>query len=626
MKINSLKINGFGKMNNKEMEFSDGINIISGKNESGKTTLLKFITSMFYGTSRNKNGKVISDFERYKPWGKEDYSGRLEYELDNGKKYEIYREFKKKSPDLYDENRNEISKNYKIETTKGNLFFIEQTGVQEENFFASCITEQENIRISDNTKNSLIQKLGNIVSSGNENVSYRIAMDRLTRKQTAEVGNNRTSGRPLNIVEEELKHYENKKLQLEKYKDEKYRVDNKKESIQSDINNNNVILDLLRYQKVNLEKISVEEEKNKIFEQDIEKEKQNREEILSKGNFINEEKNNNYKISKFKYILCFISAIIISIISITIKIPVLLFLNIFPIIILIIVRIVENKKKKEIQRKKKKNYQEKSIFESELSKIENAIKDKEKQLKEKKEIIENTYKEIENNTKIQFKDKVDIETIEDILSTKYEKIVEFIDEKEREQANYKVKEKTIEVDNEQIIKKLDELVEIDEKIEQLTEKREKLIKLNNIYDLVKEELDNSFKEIKNNITPEFINELKNIVKIATKGKYENIFLDSENNILIETEDGRYMPIYMMSTGTIDLIYLALRISAAKEISKENMPIILDESFAYYDNERITESLKYLSRLVNRQIIIFTCSNREKEILDNEKIKYHFIEI
>ena len=626
MKINSLKINGFGKMNNKEMEFSDGINIISGKNESGKTTLLKFITSMFYGTSRNKNGKVISDFERYKPWGKEDYSGRLEYELDNGKKYEIYREFKKKSPDLYDENRNEISKNYKIETTKGNLFFIEQTGVQEENFFASCITEQENIRISDNTKNSLIQKLGNIVSSGNENVSYRIAMDRLTRKQTAEVGNNRTSGRPLNIVEEELKHYENKKLQLEKYKDEKYRVDNKKESIQSDINNNNVILDLLRYQKVNLEKISVEEEKNKIFEQDIEKEKQNREEILSKGNFINEEKNNNYKISKFKYILCFISAIIISIISITIKIPVLLFLNIFPIIILIIVRIVENKKKKEIQRKKKKNYQEKAIFESELSKIENAIKDKEKQLKEKKEIIENTYKEIENNTKIQFKDKVDIETIEDILSTKYEKIVEFIDEKEREQANYKVKEKTIEVDNEQIIKKLDELVEIDEKIEELTEKREKLIKLNNIYDLVKEELDNSFKEIKNNITPEFINELKNIVKIATKGKYENIFLDSENNILIETEDGRYMPIYMMSTGTIDLIYLALRISAAKEISKENMPIILDESFAYYDNERITESLKYLSRLVNRQIIIFTCSNREKEILDNEKIKYHFIEI
>ena len=59
MKIKKLKINGFGKINNTEVDFSDGINIVNGKNESGKTTLLKFITSMFYGTSRNKNGKTI---------------------------------------------------------------------------------------------------------------------------------------------------------------------------------------------------------------------------------------------------------------------------------------------------------------------------------------------------------------------------------------------------------------------------------------------------------------------------------------------------------------------------------------------------------------------------------------
>lgn len=83
MKIKKLKINGFGKLENKEIELTNGINIIKGKNEAGKSTLLKFITSMFYGTSRNKNGKPIPDFEKYKPWKAEEYSGKITYELEN---------------------------------------------------------------------------------------------------------------------------------------------------------------------------------------------------------------------------------------------------------------------------------------------------------------------------------------------------------------------------------------------------------------------------------------------------------------------------------------------------------------------------------------------------------------
>ena len=49
MIINKLKINGFGKLENKEIELNDKINIIKGDNESGKSTLLKFISSAFHG-------------------------------------------------------------------------------------------------------------------------------------------------------------------------------------------------------------------------------------------------------------------------------------------------------------------------------------------------------------------------------------------------------------------------------------------------------------------------------------------------------------------------------------------------------------------------------------------------
>lgn len=115
MKIKKLKINSFGKLENTEIEFSDNINVISGKNESGKSTLLKFIVSMFYGISKNKNGKVVPDFDRYKPWSKEEYSGKLTYTLDDNNEYEIFREFKKKTPTIYDKDKNDITKQYSMD-------------------------------------------------------------------------------------------------------------------------------------------------------------------------------------------------------------------------------------------------------------------------------------------------------------------------------------------------------------------------------------------------------------------------------------------------------------------------------------------------------------------------------
>ena len=61
MQINEIKVNGYGNLQDTEINLNDGINIIKGKNETGKSTLLNFITSMFYGISKNKDGREISD-------------------------------------------------------------------------------------------------------------------------------------------------------------------------------------------------------------------------------------------------------------------------------------------------------------------------------------------------------------------------------------------------------------------------------------------------------------------------------------------------------------------------------------------------------------------------------------
>lgn len=65
----------------------------------------------------------------------------------------------------------------------------------------------------------------------------------------------------------------------------------------------------------------------------------------------------------------------------------------------------------------------------------------------------------------------------------------------------------------------------------------------------------------------------------------------------------------------------------KELTQEKMPIILDEAFAYYDAERLKNILNYLqTEFRDNQIIILTCTNREKDIFDELKIAYKNIKL
>lgn len=188
MQIQNLKINQFGKLQNKEIELKEHINLIYGKNESGKSTLLKFILGMFYGLSKNKNGKAYSDFEKYTPWKQEDFSGKIKYKLEDGTSYEVFREFKKKSPKIYNEDLEEISKNYTIDKTTGNKFFVEQTGVEEDLFTSTIVSMQTETKLEGKEQTTLLQKLSNLVSTGEDNLSYQKIINKLSKRQLEEIG------------------------------------------------------------------------------------------------------------------------------------------------------------------------------------------------------------------------------------------------------------------------------------------------------------------------------------------------------------------------------------------------------------------------------------------------------
>lgn len=98
-------------------------------------------------------------------------------------------------------------------------------------------------------------------------------------------------------------------------------------------------------------------------------------------------------------------------------------------------------------------------------------------------------------------------------------------------------------------------------------------------------------------------------------------------MVTEVENGNYVLVDRLSAGTIDQLYLSLRLSIIKELAEESIPIFLDESFAYYDDERLKNILRYINEeFKNIQVIIFTCTEREKQLLDKLNVDYKLINI
>ena len=103
-----------------------------------------------------------------------------------------------------------------------------------------------------------------------------------------------------------------------------------------------------------------------------------------------------------------------------------------------------------------------------------------------------------------------------------------------------------------------------------------------------------------------------IIESITDGKYSRLLIDEKLDMVI-LEDGKRIPVSQLSEGTIEQIYFSLRVAAAELLFSEPLPLILDETFAFYDEKRIKSVMKWL-REQERQVIIFTCQRRETDIL------------
>ena len=84
MRIIECTLAEFGAFKEKTFTFGDGLNIIEGGNESGKSTLLAFIKFMFYGVPRKTAGEAVPERDRILSWDGGVASGRMTLETADG--------------------------------------------------------------------------------------------------------------------------------------------------------------------------------------------------------------------------------------------------------------------------------------------------------------------------------------------------------------------------------------------------------------------------------------------------------------------------------------------------------------------------------------------------------------
>ncbi|MBR9943927.1 AAA family ATPase [Clostridiaceae bacterium Marseille-Q3526] len=182
--------------------------------------------------------------------------------------------------------------------------------------------------------------------------------------------------------------------------------------------------------------------------------------------------------------------------------------------------------------------------------------------------------------------------------------------------------------------------ELEKKLEHLAELKDQASALRQIIaenDRIREEIasielaQETMKELSMSIRDSFglyLNKTASeLISGITGGLYTSMSIDENLGAFLNTRR-KLIPLEQVSSGTADQIYLALRLAAARFIQNgtDSMPLIFDDSFVLYDDDRLRQALRWLSEAYKGQIIIFTCHRRELDILKEEEIKHHVVKI
>ncbi len=174
-----------------------------------------------------------------------------------------------------------------------------------------------------------------------------------------------------------------------------------------------------------------------------------------------------------------------------------------------------------------------------------------------------------------------------------------------------LREKQIQYGN--LKEQLEELDEVSEDYREYDKRRSAL-------SLAMERLNELSGELRRQLEERLKGEASRILSHITEGKYTQLLIDDGMQMSL-LKDGRRISLGQLSRGTVEQAYFALRMAACNVLHEEEYPVILDDTFAYYDDVRLKNVLKWLGEN-KRQVLIFTCQKRETQLLEELGLAYH----
>ena len=513
MKIRELGLKHFGKFSDRTIQIEDGINILYGENESGKSTLHTFIKSMFFGMERGRGRASVYDtFSVYEPWENPNYySGSLKFES-GGKTFRVDRNF-----DRYNKRAELI-----------------------------CEDDGERLSVDDG---DLEMVIGGLNSGNYENtISVGQLKVETGKPLAAEFKNYATNyyatGNSELDLGKALEHLKEKKKQLEReVKDSLLRKQAWREKMEQEASY--VWRDVHRLEE---EYVRITEE----IRHRIEKERAEEQENPENKRMIDELRPGKWRIHPVE-ILVFIGVVVLSFMVIAKP------WNYLVSIILSLVCGIYVWNRMKVGKKQEKTLPE--IILEEITPEEEKIP-REKLLWEQAHIKEE------------------------------------LREKQTQYANLK--------------EQLEELDELSDDYREYDRRRQALR-------MAADKLNDLSASLQKQLEQKLNGRMAEILTALTNGRYTKIMIEEGFHISV-LKEGRRIPAEQLSRGTVEQVYFALRMAASEMLYEEEYPVILDDTFAYYDDVRLKNTLKWLGE--NRdQALIFTCQKREEQLLDEMGIAY-----
>lgn len=633
MIIKEIQLTNFGKFNHKNVSLEPGLNIIYGENEAGKTTLHTFIRGMLFGIEKQRGKASGRDvYSKYEPWeNPSNYQGIMRIEND-GINYRIERNFNREHRlfrvinedegiELTEEQIEELFAGLD-ESCYYNTISISQLGsvtdkeleVILKNYAANLgATKSMEIDIKEAFSDLDIQKKKIITENkiGEEDIikkSVKLTTEQLEitereqHKIISSIEQKKENVNHLLEKKKELSALDKKRLEeLAKQNERKDKLYQDAISYTTEVEKYSNQLEQIKNHKKELESSLLEKgiDSHETMEALMDK-------IMNKSNMPV-----TFVILALAFVGAAIGFVVGNLQFITIKEyymrPAICMGIAFILFVLAIIRYCFKKKHKkrkfEILKELRLTSDKLEAAKHEEIYVRRQLETKQEALNQTQEIIKQ-----EENTQVSSDDYSDeireIEAQERTLNDGVSKAQFALEQKKENE------------------------IELEKRIEELKRRLENIKKAKEEIHAI-EEAKRNIEEIANEIRSSFGKRLNKqasyYMSKITNGKYDNITIDERLNITINNKKS-LIPSSRLSKGTIEQVYMALRLAAVDIIfEKDKKPILLDDAFVMYDNKRMGNTLKFMAESME-QVVLFSCHTREKVMADKLNLKYNFIKL